>query len=98
MPVGLSPNTAPPIKSELIAISANYSNLSTTCWPQNVAAPAYLTMVGDPRRLIEQIEEIRETGTNYIIFMINFATLEQKTILASMEIMAKEVIPKFASA
>ena len=27
--------------------------------------------------------------------MINFASLEQKTILASMEIMAKEVIPKF---
>ena len=55
-------------------------------------------MVGDPRRLIEQIEEVRATGTNYIIFMINFATLEQKTILASMEIMAKEVMPKFAAA
>ncbi len=56
-----------------------------------------LVMVGDPKRLIEQIEEIRATGTSYIIFMMNFATLEQKTILASMEIMAKEVLPKFAS-
>lgn len=55
-----------------------------------------LVMVGDPRRLIEQIEEIRATGTNYIIFMMSFATLEQKKILASMEIMAKEVMPKFA--
>ena len=45
--------------------------------------------------LIEQIEEVRATGTNYIVLMINFATLEQKTILASMEIMAKEVLPKF---
>jgi len=56
-----------------------------------------LVMVGDPRRLIEQIEEIRATGTSYIIFMMNFATLEQKTILASMELMAREVLPKFAS-
>jgi hypothetical protein len=29
---------------------------------------------------------------------MNFATLEQKKILESMEIMAKEVIPKFADA
>jgi alkanesulfonate monooxygenase SsuD/methylene tetrahydromethanopterin reductase-like flavin-dependent oxidoreductase (luciferase family) len=56
-----------------------------------------LVMVGDPKRLIEQIEEIRATGTNYIIFMMNFATLEQKKILASMEMMAREVLPKFAS-
>jgi alkanesulfonate monooxygenase SsuD/methylene tetrahydromethanopterin reductase-like flavin-dependent oxidoreductase (luciferase family) len=54
-----------------------------------------LVMVGDPRRSIEQIEEIRATGTSYIIFMMSFATLEQKKILASMEIMAKEVLPKF---
>jgi alkanesulfonate monooxygenase SsuD/methylene tetrahydromethanopterin reductase-like flavin-dependent oxidoreductase (luciferase family) len=54
-------------------------------------------MVGDPKRLIEQIEEVRATGTNYIIFMMNFATLEQEKILDSMEIMAKEVMPKFAS-
>lgn len=57
-----------------------------------------MIMVGDPRHCIEQIEEIRATGTNYIIFLMNFATLEQKKILASMEIMAKEVLPKFARA
>ena len=57
-----------------------------------------LVMVGDPRRLIGQIEEVRATGTNYIIFMINFATLEQKTILAAMEMMAKKVMPKFSTA
>jgi len=56
-----------------------------------------MIMVGDPRRCIEQIEEIRETGTNYIIFMMNFATLEQKKILDSMEIMAKEIMPKFSA-
>ena len=38
----------------------------------------------------------RDGGANYIIFMMNFATLEQKTILASMEFMAQEVIPRFA--
>lgn len=56
-----------------------------------------MVMVGDPKRCIEHIEEIRDTGTNYIIFMMNFAALEQKKILASMEIMAKEVIPRFAA-
>jgi alkanesulfonate monooxygenase SsuD/methylene tetrahydromethanopterin reductase-like flavin-dependent oxidoreductase (luciferase family) len=55
-----------------------------------------MIMVGDPRRLIEQIEEVKETGTNYVIFMMNFATLSQKKILASMEIMAREVLPRFA--
>jgi alkanesulfonate monooxygenase SsuD/methylene tetrahydromethanopterin reductase-like flavin-dependent oxidoreductase (luciferase family) len=57
-----------------------------------------MVLVGDPKRCLEQIEEIRETGTNYIIFMMNFATLEQKKILESMKIMAQEVIPKFAEA
>jgi alkanesulfonate monooxygenase SsuD/methylene tetrahydromethanopterin reductase-like flavin-dependent oxidoreductase (luciferase family) len=56
-----------------------------------------LVMVGDPQHCIDHIAEIQATGTNYIIFMMNFATLEQKKILAAMEIMAKEVIPKFAS-
>ena len=54
-----------------------------------------MTMVGDPKHCIEHIEEIKETGTNYIIFMMNFAALGQRKILDSMEIMAKEVIPKF---
>ena len=57
-----------------------------------------MIMVGDPKHCIEQIEQIRETGTNYIIFMMNFAAQAQKKILRSMEIMAKEVIPKFAEA
>jgi hypothetical protein len=38
---------------------------------------------------------VREAGSNYVIFLMNFATLEQEKILASMEIMAKEVLPKF---
>ena len=56
-----------------------------------------MIVVGDPKRCVEQIEEIRASGTNYIIFMMNFATLEQKKILASMEMMAKEIMPKFAA-
>jgi alkanesulfonate monooxygenase SsuD/methylene tetrahydromethanopterin reductase-like flavin-dependent oxidoreductase (luciferase family) len=54
-----------------------------------------MIVVGNPKHCREQIAEIRKTGTNYIIFMMNFATLEQKKILRSMEIMAKEVIPQF---
>lgn len=55
-----------------------------------------MVIVGDPRRCRERIEELRETGTNYLMFMMNFATLEIRKILASMEIMAKEVLPRFA--
>jgi alkanesulfonate monooxygenase SsuD/methylene tetrahydromethanopterin reductase-like flavin-dependent oxidoreductase (luciferase family) len=54
-----------------------------------------MILVGTPERCSEQIAEIKETGTNYIIFMMNFATLEQAKILRSMEIMAKEVMPRF---
>ncbi|HTM07464.1 MAG TPA: LLM class flavin-dependent oxidoreductase [Verrucomicrobiae bacterium] len=54
-----------------------------------------MIIVGDPNHCVEHIEEVRTTGTNYIIFLMNFATLEQEKILASMEIMAKEVLPKF---
>jgi alkanesulfonate monooxygenase SsuD/methylene tetrahydromethanopterin reductase-like flavin-dependent oxidoreductase (luciferase family) len=54
-----------------------------------------MILVGSPERCSEQIAEIREMGTNYIIFMMNFATLEQAKILRSMELMAKEVMPKF---
>lgn len=57
-----------------------------------------MVLVGDPKRCIERIEEIRETGTNYLIFMMHFATLQQKKVLESMEIMAKEVMPKFTQA
>lgn len=56
---------------------------------------ARMTIVGDPKHCIEHIEEIRETGTNYIIFMMNFAAMKQRKILESMEIMAKEVTPEF---
>ena len=54
-----------------------------------------MILVGNPEHCSDQIAEIKETGTNYIIFMMNFATLEQAKILRSMEIMAKEVMPRF---
>ena len=54
-----------------------------------------MIMVGDPKHCAEHIEEVREAGSNYVIFLMNFATLAQEKILASMEIMAKEVLPKF---
>ena len=37
MPVGLSPKTAPPIKSETVAISTSYPNVSTILSPPNTA-------------------------------------------------------------
>ncbi|HKA33836.1 MAG TPA: LLM class flavin-dependent oxidoreductase [Candidatus Binatia bacterium] len=57
-----------------------------------------MIMVGDPKHCAEHIEEVRAAGSNYVIFLMNFATLEQEKILASMEIMAKEVLPKFRGA
>ena len=53
-----------------------------------------MLMVGGPARCIEQIQEIANTGTNYIIFSMNFAGLDQKSILDSMAMMAEEVLPK----
>jgi alkanesulfonate monooxygenase SsuD/methylene tetrahydromethanopterin reductase-like flavin-dependent oxidoreductase (luciferase family) len=55
-----------------------------------------MVIVGDPRRCAERVEELRETGTNYLMFMMNFATLEIRKILSSMEIVAREVLPRFA--
>ena len=43
MPVGLSPKTAPPIKSESVAISSTYPNLSTFFWPPNTAGSGGLS-------------------------------------------------------
>jgi len=37
MPVGLAPKTAPPVKSELAAISATYSGLPTIFSPPDAA-------------------------------------------------------------
>ncbi len=55
---------------------------------------ARMLMVGGPARCIEQIEEIAGTGSNYIIFSMNFAGLDQACILESMAMMAEEVLPK----
>ena len=55
-----------------------------------------MLMVGGPARCIEQIQEIADTGTNYVIFSMNFAGLDQKSILDSMAVMAEEVLPKLA--
>ena len=53
-----------------------------------------MLMVGGPARCIEQIQEIADTGANYVIFSMNFAGLDQKSILDSMSMMAEEVLPK----
>ncbi len=54
-----------------------------------------MLMVGGPERCIEQIEEIADTGANYIIFSMNFAGLDQQSTLDSMAMMAEDVLPKF---
>ncbi len=53
-----------------------------------------MLMVGGPGRCIEQIQEIADTGANYVIFSMNFAGLDQASILDSMAMMAEEVLPK----
>ncbi|MCY4486984.1 MAG: LLM class flavin-dependent oxidoreductase [Deltaproteobacteria bacterium] len=53
-----------------------------------------MLMVGGPARCIEQIEEIADTGSNYIIFSMNFAGLDQASILESMAMMVEEVLPR----
>lgn len=56
-----------------------------------------MLMVGGPARCIEQIQEIADTGANYVIFSMNFAGLDQKSILDSMAMMAEEVLPKVSA-
>ena len=56
-----------------------------------------MLMVGGPARCIEQIEEIADTGTNYIIFSMNFAGLDQASILESMAMMVEEVLPRVSA-
>ena len=56
-----------------------------------------MLMVGGPGRCIEQIQEIADTGANYVIFSMNFAGLDQKSILDSMAMMAEDVLPKVGS-
>ncbi|MDE0034797.1 MAG: LLM class flavin-dependent oxidoreductase [Deltaproteobacteria bacterium] len=56
-----------------------------------------MLMVGGPGRCIEQIQEIADTGANYVIFSMNFAGLDQKSILESMAMMAEEVLPRIES-
>ncbi len=53
-----------------------------------------MLMVGGPARCIEQIQEIADTGANYVIFSMNFAGLDQASILESMAMMVREVLPK----
>ncbi len=53
-----------------------------------------MLMVGGPDRCVEQIREIADTGANYIIFSMNFAGLDQKSVLDSMAMMAEEVLPR----
>lgn len=57
-----------------------------------------MLMVGGPARCLEQIEEIADTGANYIIFSMNFAGLDQTSILESMAMMVEEVLPKVEAA
>ena len=56
-----------------------------------------MLMVGGPARCVEQIQEIADTGANYIIFSMNFAGLAQESILESMAMMVEEVLPKLGS-
>lgn len=55
----------------------------------------HMIMVGSPELCVDRIAELRDTGTNYVLFAMNFATLEQQKILASMERMAREVMSAF---
>jgi len=75
---------------------AQYYDMRKTVRPRNYDElyRDRMLMVGDPQRCLEQIEEIADTGTNYIIFSMNFAGMEQQSILDSMEMMAKEVMVK----
>ena len=53
-----------------------------------------LFIIGDSDPAVADVKDYYER-TNYVLFAMNFATLEQQRILDSMERMASEVMPGF---
>ena len=54
-----------------------------------------VVLFGDPGYLVQRIEELRQMGIDYIILFVNYGGIEQRKVMRSLELFAKEVMPQF---
>jgi alkanesulfonate monooxygenase SsuD/methylene tetrahydromethanopterin reductase-like flavin-dependent oxidoreductase (luciferase family) len=54
-----------------------------------------VTLFGTPDLVAERIERLREAGVENLIFFVNYGGIENRKVLASLELFAKDVMPRF---
>lgn len=53
------------------------------------------TLIGTPDEVVATLKKYREAGCDHIMMLMNFGGLPHEKVLKSMELVAKEVMPKF---
>lgn len=54
-----------------------------------------VTLFGTPDFVAERIERLRQSGVDNLIFFVNYGGIENRKVLASLELFASEVMPWF---
>lgn len=55
-----------------------------------------VALFGDPDQVADHIQILRDSGVENLIFFINYGGIENRKVLDSLELFAKEVMPRFA--
>ena len=55
-----------------------------------------VALFGTPDQVADHIEILRDSGVEKLIFFINYGGIENQKVLDSLELFAKEVMPRFA--
>jgi alkanesulfonate monooxygenase SsuD/methylene tetrahydromethanopterin reductase-like flavin-dependent oxidoreductase (luciferase family) len=59
---------------------------------------AEATLIGSAERCADQLDEIRNIGIENVIFFCNMGGLRDREVVASMQLFAQDVMPKFSDA
>jgi alkanesulfonate monooxygenase SsuD/methylene tetrahydromethanopterin reductase-like flavin-dependent oxidoreductase (luciferase family) len=54
-----------------------------------------LVAIGGPERVVSTIELLRRAGATDVLCLMDFGGLEHETVMQSMELFAREVVPRF---
>ena len=54
-----------------------------------------VTLFGTPDFVAERVEKLRQSGVENLIFFVNYGGIENRKVLASLELFAREVMPLF---
>jgi len=54
-----------------------------------------VVLFGTPDLVAERIEVLRQSRVENLIFFVNYGGIENRKVLASLELFAKEVMPRF---